>query len=349
MVGVRQAAGPAPTDPDRTALREHSQGEERASARRAQRAPDAAESAFPDFAPPARNQPMLGAALMVTAALLFSCLNGIMRYVSDLGVPSFQIAFLRSLFALLVMVPIVMPAVRRNGWRWLGTSVPGLHGIRGLAATTGVIGWVSALATLPLAEATAITFTAPLFATIGSALLLGEVVRLRRWSAVLIGLIGVLIIIRPGMVPVETGALWALMGAAGMATAVLSVKALTRTEPTQRIVLYNSVLLTVFTAAPAALVWQPLSTEVWLLGGAMGAIAAISQMFLSKAFECADASVVVPFDYSRLPFAALIGWIAFGQVTDWITWAGAAVIAGAALYTARREQQIARAARRGGA
>jgi LPXTG-motif cell wall-anchored protein len=185
----------------------------------------------------------------------------------------------------------------------------------------GVIGWVSAVATLPLAEATAITFTAPLFATIGSALVLREVVRLRRWSAVVIGLLGVIVILRPGMVP---------------------VKALTRSEPTQRIVLYSSVLLTLFTAIPAFLVWQRVSLEMWGIGMAMGAVGAIGQMILSKAFESADASVVVPFDYSRLPFAALIGWLAFGQATDWLTWAGAALIAGAAIYTARREQQVLR-------
>ncbi|MBP5858640.1 DMT family transporter [Marivibrio halodurans] len=314
-------------------------------AHRAHRAPDAVESALPDFAPKPRNQPMLGAALMATAAILFTCLNGVVRHVSDLGVPSLQIAFLRSIFALAVMLPIVAPTVFREGWRWLATVKPGLHLVRGLAATTGVIGWITALATLPLSEATAITFTAPLFATIGSALILGEVVRLRRWSAVLIGFVGVIVIVRPGMVPVEGGALWALMGAAGMACAVLSVKALTRTEPTQRIVLYNSVLLTLFTAVPAALVWQPIGWDIWLLGLAMGGIAAVSQMFLSKAFECADASIIAPFDYSRLPFAALLGWVAFGQVTDWITWAGAALIAGAAFYTARREQMVARAAR----
>ncbi len=309
----------------------------------ARAATHAAEStATPDFAPPARNQPMVGAAWMTLAALLFSCLNGLVRYAADLGYPPFQIAFLRSVFALLFMLPVVAPAVHRHGLVWLKTARPGLHLVRGSAATVGVIGWVSAVATLPLAEATAITFTAPLFATIGSALVLREVVRLRRWSAVVIGLLGVIVILRPGMVPVETGALWALMGAGGMACAVLAVKALTRSEPTQRIVLYSSVLLTLFTAIPAFLVWQRVSLEMWGIGMAMGAVGAIGQMILSKAFESADASVVVPFDYSRLPFAALIGWLAFGQATDWLTWAGAALIAGAAIYTARREQQVLR-------
>jgi drug/metabolite transporter (DMT)-like permease len=306
---------------------------------------DPGEPIAPAFAPPARNQPMLGAGLMVMAALVFSLLNGLVRYASDLGLPSLQIAFLRSIFALLVMLPIIAPVLRREGFVWVKTTRPGLHLVRGLAATVGLIGWVSALATIGLAEATAITFTAPLFATIGSAVILREVVRLRRWSAVIIGLIGVLIILRPGVGSVEPGALWALMGAAGMACAVLSVKALTRTEPTQRIVLYNSIFLTLFTAVPAFLVWQPMSALLWGVGLAMGLIAAIGQLLLSKAFECADASVVVPFDYSRLPFAALIGWLAFSQTVDWVTWAGALVIGGAALYTARREQQIAKQAR----
>ncbi|MCR9221570.1 MAG: DMT family transporter [Alphaproteobacteria bacterium] len=311
----------------------------------AQQSPDGADSPPPNFAPPPRNRPMVGAALMATAALLFSLMNGLVRYLADLGVPAFQIAFLRSLFAFAAMLPLIAPVLRREGLVWLKTERPGLFLVRGLAATTGVVGWMSALAIMPLVEATAITFTAPLLATAGSALFLHEVVRLRRWTAIAVGFMGVLIILRPGMAMVEPGALWALMAAGGMASAVLLVKALTRTEPAQRIVLYTSVMLTVMTAVPAALVWRELTLEMWLLGAGIGALGAISQMFMTKSFENADASVVLPFDYARLPFTALIGWIAFGQISDPITWAGALLIAGAAFYVARREHQVAKGGR----
>ncbi|MEQ8602171.1 MAG: DMT family transporter [Marivibrio sp.] len=309
---------------------------------RAHPAPDRAESDLPAFAPPAKDRPLAGAALMTLAALMFSAMNGLVRLAADLGFPPLQIAFLRSLFALLVMAPIIAPVVLREGPAWLKTTRPGLFLVRGLAAAVGVIGWMSALATLPLAEATAITFTAPLIATAGSALILGETVRLRRWSAILIGFIGVLVILRPGMAAVEVGALWALTAAAGMASAALLVKTLTRTEPAQRIVLYTSLMLTALTAVPAALVWVPMTPAMWAIGAGIGAIGALSQIALTKAFESADASVVLPFDYARLPFTALIGWVFFAQVSDLVTWAGALLIAGAALYVARREHQAAR-------
>ncbi len=130
-----------------------------------------------------------------------------------------------------------------------------------------------------------------------------------------------------------------------MAVAALVIKLLTRTEPADRIVFWTNVILTFGTLGPALWVWQPMTMEMWLVGIAMGAVGAISHIFLTNAFAVADASIVLPFDYTRLPFVAVVGFFAFGETSDLVTWLGAGLIAASAFYVARRrEQQIAKKA-----
>jgi drug/metabolite transporter (DMT)-like permease len=144
------------------------------------------------------------------------------------------------------------------------------------------------------------------------------------------------------MVPLEVGALWAMGATLGMAMAALVIKMLTRTEPAERIVFWTNVGLTVGTLGPALAVWQPMTLEMWIVGAGMGFLGAVSHIFLTKSFAAADASIVIPFDYARLPFIAVVGYVFFAQTSDLVTWIGAAVIAGSAFYVARREQQLAK-------
>lgn len=290
---------------------------------------------------PRANRPMVGAAYMIGAALSFAVLNGIMRWAADLGLHPFQIAFLRSAFAALLLIPLIWPTLMSEGVGYFKLNRPWLYLTRGLAATVGMILFVTAVSQLPLADFTAITFTAPLFGTIGSALILRETVKARRWTAILIGFAGVLIIVRPGMGIMDHAALIAIGAAVAMATAGLMIKALTRTEPSQKIVFITSAILSVTTLIPALFVWHELSPLLWGIGFVMGMIGAIGHICLTNAFANADASVVLPFDYTRLPFAALVGFLAFGQVSDWITWAGALIVAASAFYVAHREQKLA--------
>jgi len=278
--------------------------------------------------------------LMTIAAALFACLNGFVKYTADLGLDPLQIAFLRSIFAAGAILPFLIGPIRRNGIGYLKPVRPWLMLFRASSASLGVILWITALTLLPLAEVTAISFTAPLFATIGSALILRETVRLRRWTAIGVGFIGVLVILRPGMIPMEAGFLWAIGAAAGMAIAALTIKLLTRTEPADRIVFWSNIGLTVGTLIPALTVWAPMTPEIWLLGIGMGIAGAVSHIFLTNAFAVADASIVLPFDYARLPFVAVVGYVVFGQTSDMVTWIGAAIIAASAIYIARREQQV---------
>ena len=282
--------------------------------------------------------PIWGAGLMIVSAALFAVMNGFVREAANLGMHPFQIGFLRSVFALLFILPFCI----RGGLSNLKTRRWKLYLFRGAAATTAMLFWMTAVVTIPLAEATAISFTAPLFATIGSALVLKETVRARRWSAVAFGFAGVMIILRPGMEALEPGALAALGSACGMATAALCIKALTGTEPAGRVVFYTSLFLTVATLPFALAVWTPMTPSFWMLGVLLGFFGVTAQMFLTSSFKAADASVVLPFDYTRLPFIALVGWIAFGETVEVITWIGASLIVGSALYVVYRERQLSR-------
>lgn len=280
--------------------------------------------------------PVQAAIWMVAGAAVFSTMNGVVRYTADLGMHPFQIAFLRSVFAL----PFVVPFLWKGGLEGLKTKRPVLYLFRGTIGVLALLTFIYAISYAPLAEVTATTFAAPLFATAGSALFLRENVRLRRWSAVLIGFVGVLIIVQPGMGEMDTGTLSAVLAACFFAASALMVKSLTGTDPVKRIVFWTTLMMAIGSAPVAALYWVPMTWEFWGLGIVLGLFGVIGQTSLAKAFEAADASVVMPLDYVRLPFAALVGWVAFSEPVEAMTWLGAAVIAGSALYITRRESQL---------
>jgi drug/metabolite transporter (DMT)-like permease len=164
-----------------------------------------------------------------------------------------------------------------------------------------------------------------------------------------VGFVGVLIILRPGFGELSPEMLLPIAAAAFMAISVLTVKTLSGTEQPATVVLYMNLLLTPMSLAPAIFVWRWPSGEILLLLALLGALAAASHILMTRAYACADASAILPFDYSRLPFIAVMAYFFFGQTTDVWTWVGAAVIAASSLYIARREARVAREGRAGGA
>lgn len=280
--------------------------------------------------------PVQAAFWMVFGAAVFASMNGVVRHTADLGMHPFQIAFLRSIFAL----PFVIPFLWKGGLSGLKTKRPVLYLFRGAVGALALLSFIYAISYAPLAQVTATTFAAPLFATAGSAVFLREVVRLRRWSAVLIGFVGVLIIVRPGGGELDNGTLAAVAAACFFAASALMVKSLTNTDPVKRIVFWTTLMMTIGSFPAAVIVWTPMTWEFLGLGVVLGAFGVVGQACLAKAFEAADASVVMPLDYVRLPFAALVGWVAFSEPVDPLTWLGAAVIAGSALYITRRESRL---------
>ena len=282
---------------------------------------------------------------MTVASFLFALMNGAIRLLGDgwgsadgTGMHPFQIAFLRNVFALAFMLPWLV----RHGRVGLRTQRLNMHLWRAAVGLIAMLTWFSAIAYLPLAEAVALNFTVPLFATAGAALFLGEAVRARRWTATVVGFLGVVVILRPGFTEFTPLMTLPVIAAGFMAVSILLVKSLSRTEAPAAIVTYMNLLLTPLSLLPALFVWRwPTLTEL-ALGLFIGLCAALAHNAFTRAFVQADASAVMPFDYSRLPFVAVVGYLLFAEVPDGWTWVGAAIIAGAAIYIAQRESRVAR-------
>jgi len=178
--------------------------------------------------------------------------------------------------------------------------------------------------------------------TVGAAFILRETVRWRRWSATLVGLAGALVILRPGIVAVETGTLLALGAALGMSVSGLLLKSLTNRDDPDKIVLIALTLQAPIALVPALFVWQPLEAELWAVFAALGLVGMLGHITLTRAFRAADASLVMSLEFARLPFAVLYGFLMFGELIDLWTWAGGGIIFVAALYTAHRERHLRR-------
>jgi len=253
----------------------------------------------------------------------------------------FEVTFFRCLFSLFVMLPFII----RSGPSILATPKVGFYTLRAVVGLISMLSWFYGITIVPLATATAVNFTAPLFATMAAALVLHEDVRLRRWAAVVIGFIGVLVIMRPGRESLDAMLLLILLSAASSAMNNITVKYLVRTERPNTIVALFSVYLTPLSLIPALFVWEwsDLKSLAALIG--LGIIGTLAHLSVARAYLAADASACAPYEFVRLPYAALIGYLLFGEVSDGWTWVGAAIIAGAAIYVAHREAKLARLGR----
>ncbi|HZT50572.1 MAG TPA: DMT family transporter [Stellaceae bacterium] len=274
---------------------------------------------------------------MVLAALCSTIMNVVIRRAAEELHP-FEVTFFRCLFSLIIMVPWIA----RAGFGALRTSKAWFYTLRAGVSLVSMLAWFYGITLVPLATATALNFTAPLFATAGAALILHEVVRLRRWAAVAIGFAGVLVILRPGMTMLDPSLLLILLSAATGGMSAVTVKFLARSEPAIAIVSYMVIYLTPLSLLPALLVWRWPSLEslAWL--AALGALGTVAHVAVARAYSIADASACAPFEFLRMPFVAILAYLVFGEVTDLWTWIGAAVIGGSSIYVAHREAQLAR-------
>lgn len=278
-----------------------------------------------------------GPVYMTGAALAFTVMMVLVRHISQ-SIHPFEAAFFRNLFGLLPLLPWLI-RVRSEAFR---TRRLGLHALRAGCGLSAMLLFFTALSLIPLAEATALTFATPLFATAGAALVLKEQVGIRRWSATVAGFIGVLVILRPGADLITVGAAAGLGAAMFMALAVLCIKTLARTEAPATIVLYFGVLVTPLSLLPALPVWTTPSLPLLGWCALMGFAATAGQILLTRAFASADASAVLPFDFSRLVFVSVLGMVLFGEMPDVWTYVGATVIVAATVYIARREARLGR-------
>ena len=202
--------------------------------------------------------------------------------------------------------------------------------------------WFTAIPLLPIVEAVALNFTAPIFITMIAAIFLKETLRARRLIAVAFGFAGVLVVLRPGFEAIGTGQMLVLGDTLFWAVAVVLVRVLARQEPARVIVCYMFMLVLPLSAILAAFVWVWPSTTTWLYVIGLAASSTIGHLCATQALVCAEASAVIPYDYLRVVWFALVGWLAFSEIPDqWTLW-GAAMIAGSAVYILRREAKLAR-------
>ena len=273
--------------------------------------------------------------------MLFSMMHVCVRYLSS-DLHPFEIAFFRNSLAVLFLFPFMV----KNGGELLKTRHIQWHVLRSVLNVVAMLMFFYALSITPLAVVQALSFTAPLFATVLAILLLGEKVKLRRWLALVAGFIGVLVILRPGAQPIELGALLVLGSASIWALTMIVIKQLSNTDSPLTITAYVTVLLSILSLLPALLVWKwPQGLQwAWLLFAAL--TGTLGQLCLAKAFAYAETSIVLPFDFAKIIWTAALGYWFFGEYVSLYTWAGGIIIFGGACYVAIREHQLETALKR---
>ncbi len=250
-----------------------------------------------------------------------------------------QLLFLRLLLSLLIMLPFIA----RLGWGSLRIRRPGLYLLRAGLMVVSMLSWIYAVKLLPIAEAVSLAFTAPLFATMMAALFLGEKVGIRRWSAVTIGFLGALVILRPGVDVFNANILIVLLNAATWAGAIIVIRVLTRTESPTVMVVYTFILLTPVTLVPALLDWRWPSETAWLLIAITSASGVLGHVAATRALSVAETSVVTPVEYTQLPLNAVAAYFLFAEIPSMYVPIGATIIVASVLYISHREAARARA------
>jgi drug/metabolite transporter (DMT)-like permease len=276
--------------------------------------------------------------LMLMAGVTSSILHIGVRYVSP-HIPTLEIVFLRSVFTILVTLPVVFRPGQVS-WR---TNNLSLQVTRGLVGVCSMSTWYYALGQMPLADAGALSFTTAIFVTIGAAFWFGEPVGLRRWAAVLVGLAGAMIVLKPGSGVMSWAAIAAAGSSALWAMSLLMSKELAKYDSVTTITFYQPLMILPVALLGTIPVWVMPPYEVWLCLFGMGVAAAIGNYGYIKAIRIADVSISMPADYLRLLWMASWGYWLFGEIPTLSTWIGAALIIGAAFFITIREQQLATA------
>lgn len=274
---------------------------------------------------------------MTASAILFGLMAVALR-LATAQVSSSEAAFFRAFFGLIFTLPLLI----KPGFALLRTSRFHLYLLRGMTGAMSMLASFWALAHLPLAQAVSISYSTPLFVTIGAVFLLGEVVRARRWTAVAIGFVGVLVIMRPGSMSFSVDMLVALIGAAFAASSYISIKFLSRTEPPDAVVIYMSLIMSPIALVPALYAWTWPDAMGWLWLVLTGLIGTTAQILMTRAYEAGDVSALVPINFLQLPVVVVCAYFLFDQKLDMATALGAGIIIAANLYIAHREAMLTR-------
>ena len=267
------------------------------------------------------------------AAALFSSVAAMAKIVvAEYHV--LQILFFRQIIVFLSS----LPSIKKSFPQSLKTRHPGIHILRLMGAFVALSCGIWSVAVLPLTTAITLAFAKVFFVAILALFFLKEAVGVHRLGAVLVGFIGVTIVIRPGLDGIFDGyALIPIVGAVGAAVAVISVRKLAATESTATLLVYQALFVGILAGVPLYWLWVTPDFAGWLLLLAMGVLSTAGQWVGVKALRLGEASVVGPIEYSKLIYAAILGFVLFSEVPDGFTITGAAIIIGSSIYIFHRE------------
>ena len=285
----------------------------------------------------ARPQAARAALLMLGSTVFFALMTVVIRLASA-TLHTFEIAFFRNFFGLIAALPLLW----RHGPDLLRTTQLPRYVFRCMIGIVSMMCGFWAIGHLPLAQAVALSYSTPIFVTIAAVLFLHEQVRARRWAAVALGFVGVMIIVRPGSDGFTAGSLVALAAAVLSGIVAIQIKQLSKVEPADRIVLYTTLLWVPMSLLPALTVWTWPQGIVWVWVIAAGFLGTGGHMLWTRALKLGDVSALTPITFMQLPIVAFAGWLLFREPLDRWTALGAGVIFVANAYIAHRESQLAR-------
>ena len=291
----------------------------------------------PAAAPIPRNNALQGIGWMLLTGFLFVAVTGIVRHLGS-DMPAIEAAFIRYCFGLLFILPILVKLVRQK----MEPGLLKLYGIRGLVHGIAVMLWFFAMARIPIAEVTAIGYTAPIYITIAAAFFLGERLQLRRSLAILVGLAGSLVILRPGFQEINAGQLAQVVAAPLFAASFILAKKLTDRADPVAIVGMLSVVCTLVLLPGAILQWRDPTMDELMWLALTAVFATLGHYTQTRAFRAAPITVTQPIMFLQLVWAALLGMALFDEALDPFVFLGGAIVIGAATYISHREALAAR-------
>ncbi|MCD6035997.1 MAG: hypothetical protein K0R63_1738 [Rickettsiales bacterium] len=269
----------------------------------------------------------------IASTFFFSAMTAVIHYLSDQGLHPFTMVLFRNIFGLITLFPWVM----KRGYSVLRTDHLGLHALRGITGIAGMLLWFYAISKMPLPEATALSYTGPLFTAIAAMIFLNEKMGIHRWTALLAGFVGVIIILHPGRETFNQASFLVIAATIAWALSSIIIKNLTKTERPTVIVFYMTLAMIPLSIPFVIPVFTMpnFSQFLWLI--ALGIASVIAQCALSHSVSKAPLSTLVPFDFGRLLFASIISYFAFDERLDIWTFTGAMVIFVSGVYIIRRE------------
>jgi drug/metabolite transporter (DMT)-like permease len=277
------------------------------------------------------------ALLMLGSTLLFGLMTIAIRLASA-TLHTFEIAFFRNFFGLVAALPLVV----RHGPDLLRTTQLPRYLFRCVIGVVSMMAGFWAIGHLPLAQAVALSYSTPIFVTIAAVVFLHEQVRARRWAAVALGFVGVLVIVRPGSADFSAGTLVALVAAVLSGVVSIQIKQLSKVDPADRIVVFTTSLWVPMSLLPALTVWRWPEGVAWVWVVAAGFLGTGGHMLWTRALKLGDVSALTPISFMQLPLVAAAGWLLFQEPVDRWTATGATIIFVANAYIAHREARLAR-------